>query len=195
MSDSKKNIRQNLRDEVVKVPIAIGSSRVFVAIYQLLFIQYLASLLYITFHAHQTRHQFDHWTQKRLWKVRQAFSMWERASPLTFRRSSGRVNIEIRFLSYLTSLCWWWLCRPCSRVAELGSHSSGAKMAMKIFVKRVFTIFASNALFLRVIANLQNLLNMQYIPCNSALLAQETLFLTQKGTFFLPKISKNRNKS
>ena len=27
---------------------------------------------------------------------------------------------------------------------------------------------------------------MQYIPCNSALLAQETLFLTKKGTF-LPK--------
>ena len=42
------------------------------------------------------------------------------------------------------------------RVAELGSLSSGAKMALKIFVKRVFTIFASNASFLRVIANLQN---------------------------------------
>ena len=42
------------------------------------------------------------------------------------------------------------------RVAELSSLSSGAKMAMKIFVKRVFTIFASNASFLRVIANLQN---------------------------------------
>ena len=41
-------------------------------------------------------------------------------------------------------------------VAELGSLSSGAKMAMKIFVKLVSTIFASNALFLRVIANLQN---------------------------------------
>ena len=27
---------------------------------------------------------------------------------------------------------------------------------------------------------------MQYVPCNCALLAQETLFLTQKGTF-LPK--------
>ena len=27
---------------------------------------------------------------------------------------------------------------------------------------------------------------MQYLPCNSALVAQETLFLTQKGTF-LPK--------
>ena len=26
--------------------------------------------------------------------------------------------------------------------------------------------------------------NMQYIPCNSALLAQKTLFLTQKGTVF-----------
>ena len=42
------------------------------------------------------------------------------------------------------------------RVAELGSLSSGAKMAIKIFVKRVFKIFASNASFLRVIANLQN---------------------------------------
>ena len=42
------------------------------------------------------------------------------------------------------------------RVAELGNLSSGAKMAMKIFVKRVFTIFVSNASFLRVIANLQN---------------------------------------
>ena len=42
------------------------------------------------------------------------------------------------------------------RVAELGSLLSGAKMAMKISVKRVFTIFVSNASFLRVIANLQN---------------------------------------
>ena len=42
------------------------------------------------------------------------------------------------------------------RVAELGSLSSGAKMAMKTFVKHVFAIFASNASFLRVIANLQN---------------------------------------
>ena len=40
-------------------------------------------------------------------------------------------------------------------VAELGILSLGAKMAMKIFVKRVFTIFATNALFLRIIANLQ----------------------------------------
>ena len=43
---------------------------------------------------------------------------------------------------------------PGPRVAELGSLSWGAKMAMKIFVKRVFTIFATNASFLRVIANL-----------------------------------------
>ena len=42
------------------------------------------------------------------------------------------------------------------RVAELGSLSSGAKIAMKIFVKRVFTIFASNVSFLHVIAYLQN---------------------------------------
>ena len=36
---------------------------------------------------------------------------------------------------------------------------------------------------------------MQYIPCNSALIAQETLFLTQKGTFLpedLQKVRKSR---
>ena len=69
-----------------------------------------------------------------------------------------------------------------------------AKMAMKIVVKRVFTISATNALFLRAIANLTQS-NMQYMPCNSALLAQETLFLTQKGTFLpkdLQKVRKSR---
>ena len=35
--------------------------------------------------------------------------------------------------------------RSLGRVAELGSLSSGAKMAVGIFVKRVFTIFATNA--------------------------------------------------
>ena len=34
-------------------------------------------------------------------------------------------------------------------------------------------------------------INMQYIPCNSALLAQETLFLTQKGTFFAQRSPKS----
>ena len=43
-----------------------------------------------------------------------------------------------------------------ARVAELGSFSSGAKMVMKIFVKRIITIFASNASFLHVIPKLQN---------------------------------------
>ena len=32
---------------------------------------------------------------------------------------------------------------------------------------------------------------MQYIPCNSALLAKETLFLTQKGTFLAKYPQKN----
>ena len=41
------------------------------------------------------------------------------------------------------------------RVAEFGSLSSGSKMAMKILVNRVLGISASNASFLRVIANLQ----------------------------------------
>ena len=42
---------------------------------------------------------------------------------------------------------------PLGRVAGLGRLSAGAKMAMKPFVKRVFTIFATNASFLRVISN------------------------------------------
>ena len=57
-----------------------------------------------------------------------------------------------------------------SRVAELGSLSSRAKMAIKIFVKRVFTILATNTSFLRITATLQIVSN------NSALLPQETLF-------------------
>ena len=41
------------------------------------------------------------------------------------------------------------------RVAELGSLSSGAKMARKFFVRQVCTIFTTNACFLRAITNLQ----------------------------------------
>ena len=40
-----------------------------------------------------------------------------------------------------------------NRVAGLGRLSAGANMAMKPFVKREITIFATNALFLRVISN------------------------------------------
>ena len=38
---------------------------------------------------------------------------------------------------------------------NLAAFRRGSKMAMKVFVKRVFTIFATNASFLRVFANLQ----------------------------------------
>ena len=40
-------------------------------------------------------------------------------------------------------------------VAKVGSLASGAKMVIKTFVKSVFTIFATNASFWRVFANLQ----------------------------------------
>ena len=41
-----------------------------------------------------------------------------------------------------------------SRVAEVGSLSARAKMAIQIFVNCVFAIFATNPSFLQVIANL-----------------------------------------
>ena len=44
-----------------------------------------------------------------------------------------------------------WHCS--TRVAGLGRLSARANMAMKPFVKRVITVFATNALFLRVISN------------------------------------------
>ena len=46
------------------------------------------------------------------------------------------------------------------RVAEVGSLSARAKKTLKMFVKCVFTIFATNASFSRVIANLQVYLSM-----------------------------------
>ena len=48
-------------------------------------------------------------------------------------------------------------------MAEVGSLSARAKEAIKDFVKHVFTIFATNASFLRVMANLQIKLS---ITCN-----------------------------
>ena len=66
------------------------------------------------------------------------------------------------------------------RVAELDSLSSGAKMAMKIFVKRVFTISPTNASFLWLIANLQTY--MQYAICNIYHVIVH--FLPQKQCFF-----------
>ena len=40
-----------------------------------------------------------------------------------------------------------------NRVAGLGRLSAGANMAMKPFIKRVITIFATNESFLRIISN------------------------------------------
>ena len=45
-------------------------------------------------------------------------------------------------------------CVEAPRVAENGSLSARAQLAVQIFIKRVFTIFATNASFLRIIANL-----------------------------------------
>ena len=61
------------------------------------------------------------------------------------------------------------------------------KMATKVFVRHVFVcdkcdVFARNC----KISN-SNQYNIQYISCKSALLAQETLYLTQKSTFW-PKV-------
>ena len=91
----------------------------------------------------------------------------------SYSLSLSSVFCNHQLVTHFLNLAWIWIicssqpiifgnhneggsCLVGPRVAEPGSLSSAAKMAMKIFVKRVFTIFASNASFLRVIANLQN---------------------------------------
>ena len=96
---------------------------------------------------------------------------WWRAPAAAEKNCSALLLSPALCCSALKSCCWCTAVKHCFalllllllmtkgrvwiRVAELGSLSSGAKMAMRIFVKRVFTIFATNASFLRVIANLQ----------------------------------------
>ena len=83
-------------------------------------------------------------------------------SPVVLKRSNANTIFLTQTPKSLFEIASSKVCRLVieeevnSRVAELGSLSSGAKRPMKVFVKRVFTIFASNATFLRVIANLQN---------------------------------------
>ena len=76
------------------------------------------------------------------------------------------------------------------RVAELGSLSSGAKMALEIFVKRVFTIFATNLqILLSKICNIYHVI-VHFLP-------KKYCFGLKKALFW-PKISKkcvNRDKS
>ena len=69
---------------------------------------------------------------------------------------AASLEVEVQCFLHMQNLGHVYHIRcTLSRVAELGSLSSREKMAMKIFVKRMFTIFATNATFLRVIANLQ----------------------------------------
>ena len=65
---------------------------------------------------------------------------------LYFGRSG--FHLGYRFFSFGT-------LRFTPRVAKVGSLSARAKLPTKIFVWRVFAIFATNASFLRVIANLE----------------------------------------
>ena len=99
----------------------------------------------------------------------------------------GKVDNQRRFCFALTifvqlGIC---LCLCISQVlcdsVQQGGRSWQPFGEGKIGHRRVFAIFARNALFQSVIAIFNSIpYIMQYIPCNSALLAQEPLFLTQK---------------
>ena len=77
---------------------------------------------------------------------------------------------------------------PGARVAEVGSLSARAKMAIQIYVKRVFTTFETNASFLHGNANLQIKLsiicNINYVKVH--LLPKKHCFWPKKA-LLLPK--------
>ena len=70
---------------------------------------------------------------------------------------------------------------------EVGSLSSKAKMAMKIFVKRVFTIFATNASFLCVI-----LISRQNSVCSGLKFSSESKLFGEGPTWDFWKVAKMR---
>ena len=76
----------------------------------------------------------DYYTWQFLVSLRMLFITVNLWIPSVFWFANAKINVNV--IIAITCVC---------RVAELGSLSSGAKMAMEIFVKRVFTIFASNA--------------------------------------------------
>ena len=75
-------------------------------------------------------------------------------------------------------------------MAEVGSLSARAKEAVKVFGKRIYTIFARNELFVRLIAKLTQYY-IQFMPSKDALLTHEVLFLTQKAPFFDQRFPKS----
>ena len=79
-----------------------------------------------------------------------------------------------------------------TRVAEVGSLSARAKMALK-FSSGAYSLFSRKIRRNFKFANLVHY-NKQYTPCIGALLAQETLFFTPKSTF-LPKVFQKLRKS
>ena len=76
------------------------------------------------------------------------------STPVTLSSPSPPPDVVLKLLvSNPTRRSFSFILGP--RVAEVGSLSAGAKMALKVFVRRLFAIFATNASFLRVITNLQ----------------------------------------
>ena len=70
-----------------------------------------------------------------------------------------------------------------TRVAEVGSLTARAKMAIKIFVWRAFAIPVTDASFWCIIANSIQY-KMQYLPCISALFLTKNTIFDKKNTIF-----------
>ena len=109
--------------------------------------------------------------------------------PITFNWNNPK-DTTLEVYSGTFELVLWDLL--CYRVAELWQPLVGGKNGHKIFLKRVFTIFAS---FLRVTANLQILLsktcNIYHVMVH--FLPKKHCFLP-KNAIFCPKISKKVRK-
>ena len=150
------------------------------------------------------------------------YQKWMRNKLLLLHFFSTFLNPQRATLTYsgLIAVFRWWLAFPFRRIHQVSLHYSMQHFSHKnkVYFKtgwqnlaafrrekngnenfcqaRIYNfcvkcvVFARNCKFAKLTQ-----WNMQYIPCNSALLAQETLFLTQKGTFLpkdLQKVRKSR---
>ena len=127
-----------------------------------------------------------------IWILKHHFSTY---APLDHRRLHQRSSKYIR--SFETLMIQWRLIATFFSIEVEGGRSwhpsDEGKNGYKIFRQTHICYFRDKCVVLHVITNLIQY-NMQYMPCYSAILVQETLFLTHKS----PRSSKkcvNRDKS
>ena len=121
------------------------------------------------------------------------FSLWSKEPPLVHYHTGAKaifISICLDLFVEKVSIGQRQGGRSWQPVGEGQNGHKVFCQARNYYFSHKCVIFVRNCKFANQIQYI-----MQYVPCDSALLAQETLFLTQKGTFLpkdLQKVCKSR---